>query len=109
MESDDDQDENSANATSAANATDEANEESKEEEESKEQPVSKPETEAVKQSRTVSLQDFIPICSGRMLTNGVPGGGNQPPKGKAVEIHHHLFDALWNIGTRQIDASILLR
>ena len=44
-----------------------------------------------------------------MLTNGVPGGGNQPPKGKAVEIHHHLFDALWNIGTRQIDASILIR
>ena len=43
-----------------------------------------------------------------MLTNGVPGGDGQPLKGKAVEIHHHLFDALWNIGTRQIDASILM-
>ena len=42
-----------------------------------------------------------------MLTNGVPAGG--PPKGKAVEIHHHLFDALWNTGTRQIDASILMK
>ena len=49
-------------------------------------------------SSSVSLCDFIPICSGRMLTNGVPAGG--PPKGKAVEIHHHLFDALWNIGNR---------
>ena len=39
-----------------------------------------------------------------MLSNGVPAN----VKGKAVEIHHHLFDALWNIGTRQIDASILL-
>ena len=39
-----------------------------------------------------------------MLTNGIPAGN----KGKAVEIHHHLFDSLWNIGTRQIDASILL-
>ena len=43
-----------------------------------------------------------------MLTNGLPGGEGQPLKGKAVEIHHHLFDALWNIGTRQIDASILM-
>ena len=39
-----------------------------------------------------------------MITNGVPAGN----KGKGVEIHHHLFDALWDIGTRQIDASILL-
>jgi len=39
-----------------------------------------------------------------MISNGVP----TPLKGKAVEIHHHLFDALWNIGTRQIDASILM-
>jgi len=39
-----------------------------------------------------------------MLTNGVPATN----KGKAVEIHHHLFDALWNVGTRQIDASLLL-
>lgn len=56
------------------------------------------------QTRTVNLNDFIPICAGRMLTNGIPAGN----KGKAVEIHHHLFDSLWNIGTRQIDASILL-
>ena len=39
-----------------------------------------------------------------MISNGVPTAG----KGKAVEIHHHLFDALWNCGTRQIDASILI-
>lgn len=39
-----------------------------------------------------------------MITNGVPAG----TKGKAVEIHHYLFDELWNVGTRQIDASILL-
>jgi len=52
----------------------------------------------------VNLNDFIPICSGRMITNGVPS----PTKGKAVEIHHYLFDELWNVGTRQIDASILL-
>ena len=37
-----------------------------------------------------------------MPTNGVE------QKGKAVEIHHHLFDALWNIGSRQIDAAVLL-
>jgi hypothetical protein len=37
-----------------------------------------------------------------MLTNGVEA------KGKAMEIHHHLFDALWNIGTRKIDAAILV-
>ena len=37
-----------------------------------------------------------------MLTNGVE------QKGKAVEIHHHLFDALWNIGSRQIDAAVLV-
>lgn len=43
-----------------------------------------------------------------MLTNGVPNAGNGRPKGKAVEIHHHLFDALWNAGNRQIDASILV-
>lgn len=54
--------------------------------------------------QTVSLSEFIPICTGRMITNGVP----ENVKGKAVEIHHHLFDALWNIGTRQIDAAILL-
>lgn len=41
-----------------------------------------------------------------MISHGVPDGDR--PKGKAVEIHHHLFDALWNIGNRQIDASILL-
>ncbi len=39
-----------------------------------------------------------------MISNGVPTGNT----GKAVEIHHYLFDALWNIGTRQIDASILM-
>jgi hypothetical protein len=39
-----------------------------------------------------------------MLTNGMPAD----KKGKAVEIHHYLFDELWNIGTRQIDASILM-
>ena len=50
----------------------------------------------------MSLADYIPICSGRMLTNGVEA------KGKAMEIHHHLFDALWNIGTRKIDAAILV-
>ena len=61
-------------------------------------------TAAAQPSRTVSLSDFIPICSGRMISNGVPTAG----KGKAVEIHHHLFDALWNCGTRQIDASILI-
>ena len=37
-----------------------------------------------------------------MLTSGVE------QKGKAVEIHHHLFDALWNIGSRQIDAAVLV-
>ena len=52
----------------------------------------------------ISLSEFIPICTGRTLTNGVP----ENVKGKAVEIHHHLFDALWNIGTKQIDAAILL-
>ena len=41
-----------------------------------------------------------------MISNGVPAGDR--PKGKAVEIHHHLFDALWNIGNRKIDAQILL-
>ena len=54
----------------------------------------------------VSLSDFIPICSGRILSNGVPAGAR--PKGKAVEIHHHLFDALWNVGSKQIDAAILI-
>lgn len=41
-----------------------------------------------------------------MLTNGVPAGNR--PTGKCVEIHHHLFDQLWNIGTRKIDAAILM-
>lgn len=61
---------------------------------------------AAKPSNRVQLSDFIPICSGRMLTNGVPAGDR--PKGKAVEIHHHLFDMLWNSGTRKIDATILM-
>ena len=51
------------------------------------------------------MADFIPIGCGRTLTNGVP----ESIKGKAVEMHHYLFDALWNTGNKQIDAAILLK
>ena len=52
------------------------------------------------------LEDFIPIGCGRTLTPGVPEG---QIKGKAVEMHHYLFDGLWNLGSKQIDAAILLK
>ena len=28
-------------------------------------------------------------------------------KGKAVEVHHYLFDSMWNIGNKQFDLQIL--
>ena len=81
-----------------ASAGEQSNQSAQENEESKNQ---EPQTQPCK-ANPVSLADFIPICTGRMLTNGVE------QKGKAVEIHHHLFDALWNIGSRQIDAAVLV-
>lgn len=49
------------------------------------------------------LAEFIPIGCGRMLTGSIPESG----KGKAVELHHYLFDSLWKMGNQQIDAAIL--
>lgn len=49
------------------------------------------------------LQDFIPVAVGKMLTQHVP----ERRKGKAVEVHHYLFDSMWNIGNKQFDLQIL--
>ena len=52
-----------------------------------------------------SLNDYIPIASGQMFMTKVP----EVKKGKAMQVQHRLFDSLWNIGNRKIDASILLQ
>ena len=49
------------------------------------------------------LSEFIPIGCGRMLSGSIPASG----KGKAVELHHYLFDSLWKMGNQKIDAAIL--
>ena len=37
------------------------------------------------------------------MAGSIPASG----KGKAVELHHYLFDNLWKMGNQQIDAAIL--
>lgn len=43
---------------------------------------------------------FVPIGCGRMLCSEIPS----PLSGKAVEMEHYMFDALWNFGNKKIPA-----
>ena len=39
-----------------------------------------------------------------MLSKG--STSNMPKKGKAVQVEHHLFDELWNSGSRQMPTEV---
>ena len=49
-----------------------------------------------KQTVARLLSEFIPVGCGRMLMGSIPASG----KGRAVELHHYLFDKLWKIGNQ---------
>jgi len=48
---------------------------------------------------------FIPVATGRMLTNKVPASR----KGKAVEPMHYLFDELWNSGDKKMPQEVVMK
>ena len=53
-------------------------------------------------------QNYVPIATGEMLLEGdiMDDAGKIQKKGKACQIHHYIFDELWNMGNRKMPKEV---
>ena len=62
---------------------------------------------AIQHSESGEKSTF-PVAVGRMAANFSSEEQDWQSKGKCVQIEHHIFDELWNMGTKKIPEGVNL-